>query len=106
MLFTLTSFGPLKAFLDAHAGWTLAWPGLDVLGSTGKPVAATTFTLNIFSAGGTVLLVSGLVTAAIYGLHPRRLVRASADVVVQFRWTIRTVVLVLAQAYGMNLSGP
>ena len=75
-LFALASFGPLRAFLDAHSGWT-------ALGGAGKPVAATTFTLNIFSAGGTVLLVSGLVTAAIYRLHPRRLVRAFADVVVQ-----------------------
>jgi lactate permease len=70
----------------------------------GKPVSATTFTLNIFSAGGTVCLVSGLVTAAIYRLHPRRPVRAFVDVV-QFRWTILTVVLVLALAYVMNLSG-
>ncbi len=74
VLFTLASFGPLKAFLDGHSGWTFSWPGLHVLGSAGKPVSATTFTLNIFSAGGTVLLVSGLVTAAIYRLHPRRLV--------------------------------
>ena len=49
--------------------------------------------------------MSGLITAAIYRLHPRRLVRAFADVVVQFRWTILTVVLVLALAYVMNLSG-
>jgi lactate permease len=68
-----------------------------VLGSAGKPVSATTFSLNIFSAGGTVLLVSGL--------HPRRLVRAFADVAVQFRWKILTVVLVLALAYVMHLSG-
>jgi len=105
VLFTLASFGPLKAFLDGHSGWKFGWPGLDVLSSAGKPVSATTFTLNIFSAGGTVLLVSGLVTAAIYRLRPRRLVRAFADVVVQFRWTILTVVLVLALAYVMNLSG-
>ena len=51
-----------------------------MLGSGGKPVSATTFSLNIFSAGGTVLLVSGLITAAIYRLHPRRLVRAFAGV--------------------------
>ena len=105
VLFTLASFGPLKVFLDAHSGWKFAWPGLEVLGSAGKPVSATTFTLNIFTAGGTVLLVSGLVTAAIYRLRPRRVARAFVDVVVQFRWTILTVVLVLALAYVMNLSG-
>lgn len=105
VLFTLASFGPLQAFLDAHSGWKFAWPGLQVLSSAGKPVSATTFSLNILNAGGTVLLVSGLITAAIYRLHPRRLVRAFVDVVVQFRWTILTVVLVLALAYVMNLSG-
>jgi len=105
VLFTLASFGPLQAFLDAHSGWKFAWPGLEVLSSTGKPPSATTFNLNIVNAGGTVLLVSGLITAAIYRLHPRRLVRAFVDVVVQFRWTILTVVLVLALAYVMNLSG-
>jgi lactate permease len=88
VLFTLASFGPLQAFLDAHSGWKLAWPGLQVLGSGGKPASATTFNLNIRNAGGTVLLVSGLITAAIYRLSPRRLVRAFVDVVVQFRWTI------------------
>jgi lactate permease len=106
VFFTPTSFGPLKAFLDAHSGWTFAWPSLHVLSSAGKPASATTFTLNIFSAGGTVFLVSGLVTAAIYRLHPRRLVRAFADVVAQFRWTILTVVFVLALAYVMNLFDP
>ena len=49
-------------------------------GSGGKPVSATTFNLNILNAGGTVLLVSGLITAAIYRLHPRRLVRVFAYV--------------------------
>jgi lactate permease len=105
VLFTLASFGPLKEFLDAHSGWKFAWPGLEVLSGAGKPLSATTFNLNIVNAGGTVLLVSGLITAAIYRLHPRTLVRAFVDVVVQFRWTILTVVLVLALAYVMNLSG-
>jgi hypothetical protein len=50
--------------------------------SSGIPsVSATAFTLNIVTAGGTVLLVSGLITAAIYRLPPRGLVRAFADVV-------------------------
>jgi hypothetical protein len=39
------------------------------VGRIGIPAVA--LTLNIFTAGGTVLLVSALVTAAISRLHPR-----------------------------------
>jgi hypothetical protein len=45
--------------------------------------------------------VSGLVTAAIYRLHPRRLVRAFGDVVVPFRRTILAFTMNLLS--GMSL---
>jgi len=104
-LFTLVSFGPLKDYLDTHSGWKFAWPGLDVLNSDGKPLSAATFNLNVFTAGGTVLLVAGVLTALLYRLSAKRAVRALIGVVVQFRWTILTVVAVLALAYVMNFSG-
>lgn len=104
-LFALTSFGPLKDYLDTHSGPKFAWPGLDVLNSAGKPLSAATFNLNIFTAGGTVLLVSGILTAALYRLSVRRAFGSLVGVVVQFKWTILTVVVVLALAYVMNFSG-
>ncbi|HEY4993892.1 MAG TPA: L-lactate permease, partial [Nakamurella sp.] len=104
-LFTLVSFGPLKNFLDTHSGWTFAWPGLDVRNSAGKPLSTATFSLAVFTAGGTVLLVAGILTAALYRVSVKRAFATLIGVVVQFRWTILTVVAVLALAYVMNFSG-
>ena len=88
----------------AHSGWKFAWPGLEVLNSAGKPLSAATFNFNIFTAGGTVLLVAGILTA-VYRLSVRRAFSSLVGVVVQFKWTILTVVAVLALAYVMNFSG-
>ena len=104
-LFAVTSFGPALHFLEAHSGPKFAWPGLEVLNSAGKPLSAVTFNLNIFTAGGTVLLVAGILTAAVYRLSVRRAFMSLVGVVVQFKWTILTVVVVLALAYVMNFSG-
>ena len=104
-LFTITSFGPLMHFLETHSGWKFAWPGLEVLNSEGQPLTASTFNLNVFTAGGTVLLVAGILTATLYRLSVRRAFGSLVGVVVQFKWTILTVVAVLALAYVMNFSG-
>jgi lactate permease len=104
-LFSLVSFGPLKTFLDSHSGWKFAWPGLDVVNSAGKPLSAATFNFNLFTAGGTVLLIAGILTAILYRLSFSRAVGALGAVVVQLKWTILTVVAVLALAYVMNFSG-
>jgi len=110
-LFTLTSFGPLKDFLEgsasspAHSGWKFAWPGLDVLNSEGKPLSSATFNFNVFTAGGTVLLIAGILTALVYRVSAKRAFGALIAVIVQLKWTILTVVSVLALAYVMNFSG-
>jgi lactate permease len=113
-LFTLVSFGPLKEFLEgvpgdpnspAHSGWKFAWPGLEVLNSAGQPLSASTFNLNVFTAGGTVLLIAGILTALVYRISPSRAFAALIAVIVQLKWTILTVVCVLALSYVMNFSG-
>ncbi|MFI1535297.1 L-lactate permease [Streptomyces anandii] len=104
-LFALVTSGPVKTWLDAHSGWKFAWPGLHVTNVKGEPLSALTFNFNIFNAGGTVLLVAGLLTAVLYGVGVRRTAGSYADTVRQFRWTIVTVMAVLALAYVMNLSG-
>ena len=104
-LFAITSFGPVLHFLESHSGPKFGWPGLEVLNSAGQPLTAATYNFNIFSAGGTVLLVAGILTAALYRLSVRRAFGSLIGVVVQFRWTILTVVAVLALAYVMNFSG-
>ena len=104
-LFTAVSFGPLKTFVGTHSGWKFAWPGLHVADAAGKPLGATVYNFNLFSAAGTVLLVAGLLTALLYRIPVSRAAAALVKVVVQFRFTILTVVSVLALAYVMNLSG-
>ena len=76
-----------------------------MLNSAGEPLTAATYNFNIFSAGGTVLLVAGILTAALYRLSFQRAFGSLVGVVVQFKWTILTVVAVLALAYVMNFSG-
>ncbi|GAA0630957.1 L-lactate permease [Streptomyces thermocarboxydovorans] len=105
VLFAVATFGPVKTWLDAHSGWKFAWPGLDVTDGSGKPLASATFTFNLLNAGGTILLLAGLITAALYGIGVMRGVRAYGDTVRQFRWTVVTVMAVLALAYVMNMSG-
>ncbi len=104
-LFTLVSFGPLKTYLDTHSGWKFQWPGLEILNAAGKTPAAATFNLNVFTAAGTVLLIAGILTALVYRVSPGKAVRSLGKVVVDFRYTILTVVAVLALAYVMNFSG-
>ncbi|QKV95057.1 L-lactate permease [Streptomyces sp. NA02950] len=105
VLFAVATLGPVKTWLEAHSGWTFGWPGLEVASPDGKPLTAMTFNLNVFNAGGTVLLLAGLLTAVLYRIPAGRTARAYGDTVRQFRWTVVTVPAVLALAYVMNLSG-
>ncbi|MFE6286106.1 L-lactate permease [Streptomyces sp. NPDC057877] len=104
-LFAVATAGPVKTWLEAHSGWKFAWPGLDVVNADGEPLSSLTYNLNVFNAGGSILLLAGLLTAVLYGIGGRRTAVAYANTVRQFRWTIVTVMAVLALAYVMNLSG-
>ncbi|MFE9772737.1 L-lactate permease [Streptomyces sp. NPDC005931] len=104
-LFAVATAGPVKTWLEAHSGWKFSWPGLDVVNAKGEPLSSVTYNLNVFNAGGTILLLAGVLTAVLYGIGVRRTTGAYADTVRQFRWTIVTVMAVLALAYVMNLSG-
>ena len=104
-LFAVATAGPVKTWLGAHSGWKFAWPGLDVTNAEGEPLGAMIFNFNIVNAGGTVLLLAGVLTALLYGIGAGRTSGAYLDTIRQFRWTIVTVAAVLALAYVMNLSG-
>ena len=73
--------------------------------ASGKPVGAQNFKLEHLKAGGTLLLLSGIITTAIYRVTPRRALRLYLDTIVQLRWTILTVTAVLGLSFVMNLSG-
>ncbi|HET6633465.1 MAG TPA: L-lactate permease [Streptomyces sp.] len=86
------------------ATWIFNWPGLDIVNAAGDPVA-TTFKLNLLSAAGTLLLISGLGSMAILGVNARRGLRAFGRTVDQLKMPTLTVMLVLALGYLMNISG-
>jgi lactate permease len=81
------------------------WPGLHVVGHTGKAPTSETFKLNWFTAAGTGLLISGILTAVLLRVSPLRAVRIFGQTLYQIRWAIFTVCTVLAIAYVMNMSG-
>ncbi|UYN82515.1 MAG: L-lactate permease [Microcella sp.] len=89
----------------AAASVTFAWPGLDVVTAAGAPAGAQTMHLDTIGATGTLLLISGLLTAALYHIVPRTGLAAYGATLHQLRWTIVTVAAVLGLSFVMNLSG-
>ncbi len=80
------------------------WPGLHIISGSGKAVA-TAFKLNILSAAGTLLLISGLLTMIVLREGPGRALRAYGRTLAQLKFAILTVMAVLALAFVMNESG-
>ena len=105
-IFSVASIGAVKTAL-AKQPWTVTfgWPGLHVLGASGKPLSSTTFTLGWLAAAGTLMILAGILTAAALRISPGRALRAYADTYVGLRHAIVTVMAVLALAYVMNQSG-
>lgn len=97
---------PVKEFLTA-GDLKISWPGLDgqVLTAAGKASTTTVYSFPWLSSPGTLLLLSGLVVAAVYRVSPASAAREFAATVVKLRWAMLTVAAVLALAYVMNLSG-
>ncbi|NGN63358.1 L-lactate permease [Streptomyces sp. A7024] len=104
-VFAASQIGAVKDRL-AETVTSFDWPGLEVADPvTGDPASATTFTFNWLPATGTLLLLSGVITAAALSVRPGLAVRAYGRTLHQLRWAILTVATVLALAYVMNLSG-
>jgi lactate permease len=106
VIFAVVNVGPIKAAL-AKSPWTVSfgWPGLDVLGANGKPLASATFAFGWLPAAGTLMIVAGLITAVVLRVRPGRALRAYVDTYAGLRHAIVTVMAVLALAYVMNQSG-
>jgi len=96
--------GPLKDTL-ASTIHQFSWPGLNVLTSTGDPVASATFKLDWLPAAGSLLLISGVITMLLLRVKPGVALRAYGHTLNQLKWAIVTVAAVLALAYVMNDSG-
>jgi lactate permease len=103
-VFSVAQIPAVKDWL-ARATQTYDWPFLDVADPQGKPVGGNVFSWPIVSTGGTLVLLAGLVTAAVLGVHARVAVTEWLATVRELRYAILTVTSVLALAYVMNLSG-
>lgn len=94
----------------------IPWPGISggmLLNAFGKD-PGTTFTLNLLSSPGTMLLIAGLLTAIAYTLYTENgrykmsmgiAFRAVGETSFAMRWSGLTIVFVLSLAYVMNFSG-
>ncbi|RFU87934.1 L-lactate permease [Streptomyces triticagri] len=103
-VFSVAQIPPVKDLFD-KATRSFDWPLLNVANPDGDPVSGNVFSLPLVSTGGTLVLVAGLFTALVLGLHARVAVREWASTVHELRFAILTVTSVLALAYVMNLSG-
>ncbi|GAB3138348.1 L-lactate permease [Marisediminicola antarctica] len=104
-IFSVAQIPAVKTWLAEVGSVVFQWPGLDVVDASGAPAPAMTFKLDHLKATGTLLFFSGIVTMALYRVGLRDAVRAYRDTIVQLKWTILTVTVVLALSFVMNLSG-
>lgn len=104
-VFSVAQIPFIKTWLGQVGAVTFAWPGLHIEDSAGKALAATKFKLDHFKSTGTLLLLSGAITMALYKITAGKGLRIYRETLVQLRWTIVTVTSVLALSFVMNLSG-
>ncbi len=85
----------------------IPWPGLHghLLTASGTPATSTMYTFAWLSSPGTILLLTGLIVAVVYGVSMRQAGRTFLDVLYRLRFTFLTIGSVLALAYVMNFSG-
>jgi lactate permease len=104
VVFALAQVPPIR---DALAATTVKfqWPGLHLQSASGKPSKVPTFTLNWLGAGGTLLILAGLITIPFLGVSLAKAFQAYLDTYRQLKFAIVTVMAVLALAYVMNSSG-
>ncbi|MFJ7078271.1 L-lactate permease [Streptomyces sp. NPDC098781] len=104
VIFSIAQIPVVKDWL-AEATQTYDWPFLNVANPDGDPVSGNIFSWPIVSTGGTLVLLAGVCTAVVLGVHARVAVKEWAATVHELRFAILTVTSVLALAYVMNLSG-
>ena len=103
-VFVICQITAVKKLLD-KATFKFQWPGLDIVSPKGKTVSLTEFTLNLLTTPGTQMLIAGVLTMIVLKLSVPRAIKAYGATLFQLRFAIVTVMLVLALAFVMNLSG-
>jgi len=97
---------PLSSLLES-TDLKIPWPGLDgtIHDASGELSTSTVYSFQWLSSPGTLLLLTGVIVAAVYRLPLRDAVDVYVKNVVKMRYSILTVASVLALAYVMNQSG-
>jgi lactate permease len=103
-IFAVAQIPAIKTLL-AKATISYHWPLLNIVNASGKPVSGNRFPMALLAAGGTLVLIAGIITALVLPISGRAAVREYGSTVYQLRFAILTVTAVLALAYVMNLSG-
>ncbi|NUR09608.1 MAG: L-lactate permease, partial [Nocardioidaceae bacterium] len=105
-IFSIVNITAVKEFLaEEPFTFLIEWPGLHVLNTAGDPVTSTTYTFNWLPAAGTLMIIAGIITAAILKVSPSQALATYGRTYVELKSAIITVMAVLALAYVMNLSG-
>jgi lactate permease len=103
IIFSLAQVPPI-AHLLSYGVYKFPWPGLALTQADGSKIN-TTFTVNYLPVAGTLLLFSGLLTMIALRVTPALALRAFGAALVQVRWALPTIFMILAIAYIMNWSG-
>ncbi|MEU7791269.1 lactate permease LctP family transporter [Amycolatopsis sp. NPDC049159] len=111
-----TIFKNLPTWLDLtkllhKADWIFAWPGLHnhviqhpPITAKNAPYAAT-FTVDFLFSPGTVALIAAVIAGFAMGARPKLLLETYRRTLVQMRWALATIFMILAIAFVMNYSG-
>jgi lactate permease len=103
-VFVICQITAVKEQLDT-ATQKVQWPGLHLQNAAGKASTLPTFNLNFLTTPGTQMLVAGILTVIALRISVPRAVRAYGESLVQLRFAILTVMLVLGLGFVMNASG-
>ena len=107
MIFSLAQV-PTIASVLAHGAFAFQWPGLDLsqVDEAGKVRKINTIlTVNYLSVAGTLLFISGILTMIAFRVSAAAAVRLFGATLVQVRWALATIFMILAIAFVMNWSG-
>jgi lactate permease len=105
VLFGLTSIhSPIQQFV-ADQDISFTWPGLNVVSAAGKPVKVATYDLGWLGAAGTMLLITGALTALILRVQIKNALSCYGQALSQIRWAVLTISCVLGLSFVMNLAG-
>ncbi|MGK3200718.1 L-lactate permease [Amycolatopsis sp. MEPSY49] len=111
-----TIFKNLPTWLDLtkllhKADWIFAWPGLHnhvvqhpPITAKNAPYAAT-FTVDFLFSPGTVALIAAVIAGFAMGGRAGLLLKTYRETLVQMRWALATIFMILAIAFVMNYSG-